>query len=405
MMTRFLTAAVALALGTTSALAQADKADGPAVTAQLAPLGKALADVKAIVRTVAGDEPVKQMEEAIKEGLGEKGFDGVDLLRQPAGYVNLDKVENFENPKDFSGVLLVPITGEKEFVAFLKRIKLDVELVAGKDGLYRIDPPDEPAPFPVRMRFADRYAHIGFNLPDDALAADKLVPAAKLINPAERGLFAYTTYFGRLPKSLAEQSGKQMEQVAEQFKALPLPPGVADALTGAIQSIAKMNEQMYREGDVSVVRLAYDPTAAEVIYETTMKAKPNTAMAKEIANRKPTTNRFAGLVGDATAAGLLAQVPTFTPEVRDAIASALEAARKAAAQEGAAGVPGGGRRGAGGTGPHRQVRRVRHRGGAERPGQGWDVHRRRRGVVRRPVEAGEGAAGAAQEDGRDPRHD
>jgi hypothetical protein len=84
---------------------------------------------------------------------------------------------------------------------------------------------------------------------------------------------------------------------------------------------------------VSVVRLAYDPAAAEVIYETTMKAKPNTAMAKEIANRKPTTNRFAGLVGDATAAGLLAQVPTFTPEVRDAIASALEAARKAAAQE------------------------------------------------------------------------
>lgn len=330
---RFLAAALALALTPPAALAQADKAAGPAVTAQLAPLGKALADVKAIVRTVAGDAPVKQMEEAIKEGLGEKGFDGVDLLRPPAGYVNLDKVESFEDPKDLSGVLLVPVTGEKEFVAFLKRIKLDVEQVPDKDGLYRIDPRDEPAPFPVRMRFAARYAHIGFNLKDDALAADKLIPAAKLIDPAERGLFAYTTYFGRLPKSLAEQSGKQMEQVTEQFKALPLPPGVADALGNAILSISKMNEQMYREGDVSVVRLAYDPTAAEVVYETTMKAKPNTAMAREIAGRKPSTNRFAGLVGDATAAGLLAQVPTFTPEVRDAMASGLEAARKGAAQE------------------------------------------------------------------------
>lgn len=330
---RLLIAAAALTLYAAPTLAQADKSDGPAVTAQLAPLGKALADIKAIVRTVAGDAPVKQMEEAIREGLGERGFDGVDLIRPAVGYVNLDKVESIENPKDITGVLLVPVTGEKEFVAFLKRIKLDVEPVAGKDGLYRIDPRDEPAPFPVRMRFADRYAHVGFNVKDDALAADKLVPAAKLVDPAERGLFVYTTHYGRLPKALVEQATKQTEQVSDQLKGLPLPPGVAGPLGEAVKSVVKLNEQMYREGDVAVVRLFYDQSAAEVGYETTLKAKPNTALAKTIADRKPSAHRFAGLVGDATAAGLLAQVPTFTPEVRDAIASALEAARKAAAQE------------------------------------------------------------------------
>jgi hypothetical protein len=330
---RLLTAAAALALAVAPAAAQADKA-GPAVIVQVAPLGKALADVKAIVRTVAGDEPVKKMEEAIKDGLGEKGFDGIDLLRAPVGYVNLDKLESFENPKDLSGVVLVPVTGEKEFVAFLKRLKLDVEPVKGKDGLYRIDPRDEPAPFPVRMRFADRYAHIGLNLPDEgALAADKLVPASKLVNPAERGLFAYTTYYGRMPKALIEQSIKQTEKTTDQLKGLPLPPGASDALGNAMKSILKMSEQMYREGDVAVVRVFHDAATAEVGYEMTLKAKPNTTLAKEIAARKSAANRFAGLVGDTTAAGLVAQLPTFTPEIRDAIASGLEAVRKSAAQE------------------------------------------------------------------------
>ncbi|HET6576161.1 MAG TPA: hypothetical protein VFG68_21340 [Fimbriiglobus sp.] len=330
---RLLTAAAALALAAAPATAQPDKADGPAVTAQLAPLGKALADVKSIVRTVAGDAAVKQMEEAIEAQLGEKGFEGIDLIRPAVGYVNLDKAESLEDYKNFTGVVMVPVTSEKEFVAFLKRIKLDVEPVKGKAGLYRIDPRDEPAPFPVRMRFADRYAHIGINMKDEALAADKLVPAAKLVNPAERGLFAYTTYYGRMPKGLAEQAGKQLEQMTEQLKQAPLPPGVADSLGAAVKSIVKMNEQMYREGDVAVVRVFHDPTTAEVGYEMTLKAKPNTALAKEIAGRKPTANRFAGLVGDAAAAGLLAQLPTFSPEVRAAIADGLGAGRKAAAQE------------------------------------------------------------------------
>jgi hypothetical protein len=136
-----------------------------------------------------------------------------------------------------------------------------------------------------------------------------------------------------MPKALLEQSAKQTEQAAGQIRQMPLPPGVADALGDAMASLQKFNVQMTREGDVAVVRVLYDQAAADVVFETTLKAKPGTALAREIAARKPTVNRFAGLVGDATAAGLLAQVPTFTPEVRDAIASALDAARKGAAQE------------------------------------------------------------------------
>jgi hypothetical protein len=331
---RFLPAAAAVLALAIPAAAQAPKADGPAVTVQTAPLGKLLEDVKSIVRTVAGDGPVKQMEESIKEGLGEKGFTGLDLLRPPAGYVDLEKVKDLEDPKDLSGFLLVPVTDEKEFVEFLKRINLEVEPVAGKDGLYRLDPKDEPAEFPVRMRFAaDRYAHIGFNVRDDAMAADKLVQAAKLIDPAERGLLAYTVHISRLPKALTEQSDKQVEQATDQLKDLPLPPGAADALGDVFKSFSRINEQMYSQGEVAVLRLFYDQASAEVGYEMGLKARPGTALAKEIAARKPTTNRFAGLAGGDTAAGILAQLPTFTKELQDAIASGLDAGRKMAAQE------------------------------------------------------------------------
>lgn len=324
MRSRFLAVLVAGAALALPAAAQAPKDPvKPVFVLQAQPIGKILDDVKLVVKSVAGDEPVKQMQESIEEALGEKGFAGVDLLRPLGGYMLLKG--QITGPQDISGVVIVPVTGEKEFVDFLTRLKMEVEPVKGQAGLYAVIPPTGEAAFEIRMRVVDRHAHVGINVPAEDLAADKLVKPGDVIDPAERGLFALTSHLARVPKEYVDQQKEQYEQVVGMFENLPLPEKAREAMGKLMKTASAMNEQMYTEGDVSVVRLVFDRATNDVAYELSLTAKKGTALEKQIAGRKPTANRFAGLVTEKSAAGVVVQAPLFSKELNDAAGAGVEA--------------------------------------------------------------------------------
>lgn len=323
MSARFLAAALAAMAALPAAAQPAGQSAAPALVIQAQPIGKLLDDARAITRTVGGDEAVKKMDEAIEEGLGEKGFAGVDLLRPVVGYANITGA--VADPSDLSGVAIVPVTGEKEFVEFLKRLKFDVDPVKGKDGLYAVDRADGGGNVKVRLRVHDRHAFLGINVSDDAMAADKLARPSDLVDPAERGLFAMRSRVDRLPGDYRKQQAEQFEQVRGVIQNAPVPEKARDAIGKLFDYVVKANEQFYTEGESSVARLVYDRAAGEIVYEAGMKAKPGTELAKQIAARKPATNRFAGLVTKETTAAVLAQAPLFVPEIGEAAAAAVEA--------------------------------------------------------------------------------
>ena len=78
MSSRLIVAAVALAF---AASARADDAALPANVLQVQPLGRAMADVKSVVKTLGGDKAVKDFDAKIDDKFGEKGFAGLDLTK------------------------------------------------------------------------------------------------------------------------------------------------------------------------------------------------------------------------------------------------------------------------------------------------------------------------------------
>jgi hypothetical protein len=213
---------------------------------------------------------------------------------------------------------------------------VSVDKVEGADGLYKLTPPkDSKDQKPAKLRFKDRNAYIGINVPDASLAPDKLIPAAKLILPDQSAPFAYRVHLDRIPQGLKKQAFEAFDQLVGKAKALPAgsPPEVA--LQQAVEPLAKMvrrvGDQVLTEGSVVSFRVLLEPTAGELGFETALTPKPGTPLAKEIAARKPTTNRFAQLVTPDATAGVLFQAPLFAPEIRNAIAVGLEQGQKAAA--------------------------------------------------------------------------
>ena len=99
------------------ALAQPVK---PTVVATARPLSQLLNEYREMIRQIGGpangDGAAKGFDDGLKEMLGEQGFEGLDINRPLAAYAVID-----EKIEDTNPVLIIPVTGEKEFVAFLKK--------------------------------------------------------------------------------------------------------------------------------------------------------------------------------------------------------------------------------------------------------------------------------------------
>ncbi len=324
MRSRFLTAAVLLAAALPAA-AQAPKEKGPALTFQTLPPGKLLDDLKAAARIVAGDEAVKHLDKELRDALGEKGFTGVDMLRPVVGYAELN-----DQAEASGGVAVVPITSEKDFLDLLGRLKVKIEEVKGSQGLYRLTPPETAHDkTPALLRFKGRDAYVGFNVKEEKLAADKLVPPSELTLPADNAAFAYRVHLDRIPEGLRKQAFEAVDKAVADLKNKPGGGPDEEAAKAVGEEFAKLvkkyGDQVLKEGDTVFVRVRLDPQAADVALEWALSAKKGTDLAREIAARKPSVNRFAGLLTDRSVGGFTFEAPLFAPDVRAAAAKTVDA--------------------------------------------------------------------------------
>jgi hypothetical protein len=306
----------------------------PPVVFQTQPVGKLLDDARAIATLLAGDAAAKELNDGIKKTFGEKGFDGLDLTRPIVGYFVVPA-----DPEKSTVVVALPATGEKAFLDLCERFnKVPPKPLTG--GLYELPPPNVGDPtVKAAMRFADGYAYLAAGKdPTPALDPKALVPMAKLFDPAERAQLSGKVYFDRLPKELRAKLAQGIEEAKKQLAQQPiwLGPAVSDALKGASEELTKLGTRyldQVKDADTLTARVNADPGTAEASVELALTGKPGTTLAKDIAARKPTTNRFTGLVTKDAAVGFRAQLPLFAPEVRKAAAIGLGSLQTAAANE------------------------------------------------------------------------
>jgi hypothetical protein len=317
------TGLLAAALAVLLAPAAAPAADPPVVY-QTQPIGRLLDDARAAVQIIAGEQAVKSFNDSIKSTLGEKGFDGLDITRPVVGYVDVPA-----DPKDTVAVLALPVTGEKEFLDFCERWNKS-KPKALKDGLYEV-PALNPGLKAV-VRVADGYAFIatGVAAPERALGKD-LVPVAKLFDPLDTAHATGRVYFDRFPKELRDKAIEGLNQLKKELTAQLGNLGVAEkAILGPLFEMATRYIDLSKGAKEAVLRLTLDPGTGEVAAEFALTAAPGSPLDKVIAARKPTTNKFAGLLTPDAVAGFKTRLPFFNDEIRTASVEGLEELRKAA---------------------------------------------------------------------------
>jgi hypothetical protein len=321
MVVRPLVCAAACAALLAGPAAAAAAPPAPTVVAQAQPAGRVLNDVRDIVRLAAGpkhaDDALKQFQKWLERQLGEQGLDGIDINRPVGAYATVR--EKFD---ESTVVLVLPVTSEKEFVGLLDRLKVTATPVAGKDGLYSLEFAREPFPRPSHLRVANGWAYVGLN-GDEVADPANLVPPGELFDAAESAQLAVRLYPDRFPDKLLKQWLDEMDKgagEAKQFFVGFQDPHVGQAFGVAFDEAPKLirrwAEGLRKEAKEVTLRLGFDPRSGDYTGELVVTPKPGTAMAKDVAARTPTTNRFAGLVPADAAVGFVGQAPLFSPEAR-----------------------------------------------------------------------------------------
>ena len=304
------------------------RAGEPPITFQTQPLDRLLADLRAAVEMAGGEKAVKELNKSIKDKLGDKGFEGLDLNKPIVGYVLLAP-----KAEDIIAVVALPITGEKEFLSLCERINTGPKPKDLGKGLYEVPPffPDLKA----RMRFVDGYAYIATGKkPESALDAKAIIPANKLHDPAETAALAGKLHFDRLTPevkaaliSLLLDAKKELLDKADAPDQAALKPVFVE-----LEKLAKRYLLLLGGADTAALRVNFDPGTGELAVEAVLTPKPATELAKQIAARKPATNQFAGLLTNDTVAGFHYSAPLFADEMRAAFGALSEQQSKEALQ-------------------------------------------------------------------------
>ena len=328
---------VAISLGVAPVVAQERAL--PPVVVQTAPIGKGIEDVRAMAKLFAPTLPAEAIFGELERNLGEKGFEGIDTKKPLLGYLFVP--DNLGGPMakfdddlpeatlmKFKGVVLVPFTKPEEFRGFMTRVSGGEAQLAGieeHEGLFKLDMVNDPAPFPMRVRYIDGYAYIGINLTDEEMDAKSLVPPQKLLKDKEAAQFAVRVYPDRLPAGFVKEAIGRFDGAVKELQARagdkPSPPEVAAiSLLGLWRTY---QNKLATEAEEFGYRQEINAEAGEQSQELYVVPKPNSALAKEIAARKASTNRFATLVAPDAVIGVYIRLPLFDAAIRDTVCALL----------------------------------------------------------------------------------
>lgn len=319
MFIRSIVTAVVVCVSAIPSLADPPK---PTVVVTAKALSRLLSEYREMIRHVGGpaigDQLVMEFDEELKEHLGEQGFEGIDINRPVAAYTLIK--EKFE---DTNPILIVPITGEKEFIAFLKRIKIETSAVKDKKGLYMLRVRGlDFLPNDSFAQVVNGWAYVGLN-GDDVGDIKNRLPIENLFNDADLALFTVKFFPGRFPEKLLKEWLEIMDMVAAGNKAM--------AGRGGPPQLNKMMQTFFEEGpklvrrygemgikEVEEIRgqFGWDPNSGDTLSEVTLIPKAGSSLAKDIAGRAATTNRFAGLTHTNAALAAVIKLPLFAEENR-----------------------------------------------------------------------------------------
>jgi hypothetical protein len=303
----------------------------PTVVVTAKALSQLLNEYREMIRQVggpsAGDQLVAAFDEQIKEQLGENGFEGLDINRPLAAYAVVNEKFEETNP-----ILILPITSEKEFIALLKRMKIEVNEVKDKKGLFMLRVRGlDFLPNDSFVQFVGAWAYVGLS-GDEVGDPKSRLPIENLFENADLSLFTVKFFPGNFPQKLLKEWLDDLDKFANQMKAFAgagVPEHAAKFVNGLFDEVPKLLRRYAETGikEAQEIRLqfSWEANTGDTFTEMTLIPKAGSPLAKEIAAKAATTHRFAGLTHPNAAIAGLVKAPLFAKEVREILGAGVGA--------------------------------------------------------------------------------
>jgi hypothetical protein len=261
----------------------------PTLLVRISSIQELKEDVKYLSALVSRPGDAKKFDEQIQQRFP-KGLKGVDTHKPLAVYARLDPGGN---PTDSTGVALVPITDEKDFLALLEDFHLNPK--KEEDGLYSVTPQFPPVPF--YFRFADGYALITAK-EKEAISKAKVLPLERVFPPGQTDTISVTFRIDQIPDSIKQIGAGQVELRVSELEE-KRPPGQTDAEHAlhaqAIKEVGKELSSIIQDGTQLQLLLNVDRQAGQFLAELSLAGKKDSKLAQEIAATGTGKSRFAGL--------------------------------------------------------------------------------------------------------------
>jgi hypothetical protein len=298
-------------------------AEPPALTMQSKPIGELIDDVRAGAKLIGGDALVQRLNDAFKRDKFDKALEGMDTKRSVAGYIFLTGKEDKDNQPPV--VIVLPVIKPDVVIASMDSDNIKWEKVKGDEGLFKGTRKDDTKAEYARVVDGAIYALI--NGDAKLISKDRLIPYEKLVNKSEKAFFTVRFNFARMPEEMRTKAGETIEKALQELKNAPIPAEATAGVKQITEMIQKMTARMLsqlKEANEATFRVQFDSKTGETGLELGLSGLPGSSLAKDIAARSKTSNRFASFSAKDTVVSIVGAAPLLNKEIGNMVATMLD---------------------------------------------------------------------------------
>jgi len=288
----------------------------PTLVVRLASLDKLDREITFLGNTAGWPDLHKKLDEAIKSKLGPKGLFGIDHQR-PIGLYGDFSGEN----NDLQGVVMLPITDEKQFQQMLENLGWEVR--SDSNGLRTVK--QDVFPKDVQYRVANNYAYLGL-ADQKTLAADHLLAPPAVFTDKDKTAISVTFRLDQVPENLRAKIHHRLKESFAASDNKTSEKSLQDTLRAALaKDIAKTLDLVLAQGHELDCHADIDRKTKQLKADLTLKPKSQTKLAEAIAKMGQRQTLFSGILDKNAALNGLINIDV-PPELHKALRNIVQEA-------------------------------------------------------------------------------
>lgn len=300
----------------------------PPIVIQSQSLGELIPQLREGMGQLLSKKGRKKLEKKVMSEITPENLNGLDWKRPFLAFVDPD-ASLFKGEFEQSRlVVMIPFTGEKEFIELLQKGMLTPE--KKEDGVYKIKSPDFP--IDISMRFLRGYAYIGIagqNLDPELLPTPK-----QLIDEKEKAPCCLRINPDKLSPAFKAALLESLKELETNVKQEQLPASVESFCFSGLKMLGDWGWSILNESKQVNIRLLNEESGFLQGIEFEVIPKERTTLALAARMIPKSTNRFASLADADTVGHIFIRPPLYSEGMKNLVLKLLTAAK----EEGAVGM-------------------------------------------------------------------